>query len=340
VNIEYAVSREDVEAMYSYVWRHSWFFKRKVFLFPLCVSGTLLLIDFLVPWKVDATEVLIAVGPSLCLIFYLPFCAKFRAKPGSRTLSIDRLGIHTQIGQIKGDISWSKMAELFATEEHVFLLRRNLNGFAIPRRAFLDGLQRNEFVSLCQDCLKGGSSEAAAQRRARFVFGSGLAFLIIFSPWLYSFGWHLRHGELLEYRGQNFVVPNRWIADPKPQGRQGLTLRKWPVTVFDFLRFRWLTGSVSITPGLPLKNRTASEVEESFEKGFWTYPPGPPDGAVSGPVRRGAPPNDLFCMRYTPSGGAYPIVVECLWKQGSWNINVIADDSDVDTISTILGVTQ
>jgi YcxB-like protein len=45
---------------------------------------------------------------------------------------------------------WAKVDSLYVTDEHVFLIRKNMNGFAIPRRAFVDESQRKEFIRLCE----------------------------------------------------------------------------------------------------------------------------------------------------------------------------------------------
>jgi hypothetical protein len=96
-------------------------------------------------------DVAIALALALALPFLAPFIAELRPKRDKRTLSIDSTGLHAQIGARKGDVPWSRIADLFTTEEHIFILGRNLNGFCIPRLAFTNPLDREEFIRLCRD---------------------------------------------------------------------------------------------------------------------------------------------------------------------------------------------
>ena len=82
--------------------------------------------------------------------FVFPLILRLRTKKSKRTLSIQPDKLSTQIGKMSGDVPWAKMDSLYVTDEHVFLIRKNMNGFAIPRRAFVDEAQRDEFIRLCE----------------------------------------------------------------------------------------------------------------------------------------------------------------------------------------------
>ncbi|MFT4114644.1 hypothetical protein [Silvibacterium sp.] len=60
---------------------------------------------------------------------------------------------------------------------------------------------------------------------------------IYYAPVLMSFGWHLMHGQAVEYRGLRVTVPWGWTADLSlmkedfPANPQGITLEKPPKTL-------------------------------------------------------------------------------------------------------------
>ena len=172
-----------------------------------------------------------------------------------------------------------------------------------------------------------------AQKPALWVLGSLLALILIFSPSLYTFGWHLRYGSMLAYKGKRVPVPANWIADAEPQG---LTLTKLPSTLFFLFGFDWLRRWISISKFAPLRTQTLQEAEESFEKAFYTYPPAPPDAVLSGPIRMGTPPNDVFCMKATFARGAGPVILQCMLQQGTWNAHFVGEEKDVGTFYAVV----
>jgi hypothetical protein len=91
----------------------------------------------------------------LVFFFLFPLILRLRTKKDKRTLSIQPDKLSTRIGALSGDIPWAKMEKLYVTDEYVFLIRRNMNGFAIPRRAFVDDSQRSEFIRLSGQYLMG-----------------------------------------------------------------------------------------------------------------------------------------------------------------------------------------
>ena len=91
----------------------------------------------------------------LVFFFLFPLILRLRTKKDKRTLSIQPDKLSTRIGALSGDIPWAKMEKLYVTDEYVFLIRRNMNGFAIPRRAFVDDTHRSEFIRLSEQYLMG-----------------------------------------------------------------------------------------------------------------------------------------------------------------------------------------
>ena len=93
------------------------------------------------------------------IIFSLfPLILRLRTKKDKRTLLIQPDKLSTQIGKLTGEVPWANVDSLYVTDEHIFLIRKNMNGFAIPRRAFVDETQRKEFIRLCEDYIRAARS--------------------------------------------------------------------------------------------------------------------------------------------------------------------------------------
>jgi hypothetical protein len=164
-------------------------------------------------------------------------------------------------------------------------------------------------------------------KRTLWISALALTVWVIFLPSLYALGWHLRYGNALTYKGKLVPIPGNWIAEAQPQG---LTLTRAPATLFGYLGHDWILRWISIYKMPPLKNRPVREVEESFEKGFWTYTPGTTvDAVISGPIRLGVPPNDAFCMKATPTHHPGPISISCLVQNATWHANYMGGEQYV-----------
>jgi hypothetical protein len=159
-----------------------------------------------------------------------------------------------------------------------------------------------------------------------------LAALVIFGPSLYTMAWHLSHGGMVAYRGKRVPVPLGWTADPEPQG---LTLTKLPVTLLTLLELEWVSHRISISRLPPLRDQTVGEAEESFERIFWTYAPASDDAAVSGPIRLGASPHDIFCMKTLSR--RYGVQLNCLVEQASWVALFNGQERDEKTFYAVIG---
>jgi len=146
--IEFTATPKDVAALYYYTRNHSLKLALVAYGLPVALAG-LTLFESRSPghtltWA-DWTTALIW---GLVAFFLFPFILRLRTKKDKRTLSIQPDKLSTQIGARSGDITWDKFGELYVTDEYVFLIRKNMNGFAIPRGAFVDDSHRAEFIRL------------------------------------------------------------------------------------------------------------------------------------------------------------------------------------------------
>jgi hypothetical protein len=208
---EYTATPADVSALYDYCWKHAAYFRRRIILNAVLFGLFLIAISFSIQGTIHKDDIAIALAAAIALPFLAPFIAKLRTKKERRTLSIDSKGLHTQIGARKGNVPWSRIANLFATEEHIFILGRNLNGFCIPRNAFRNDLERDEFIRLCRDHSAEGRLSPYAKFRD-FLTPSTI-FCVGLVLFLYTYSRPL--GLLLYTKVQSRNAPEMWIV-PTP----------------------------------------------------------------------------------------------------------------------------
>jgi len=147
--IEYTAEPRDIAAFYSYTRKHSIKLAALSFGLPI-VAALFILATLRSPGHgLNPTDWIIALIWGTALYFLFPLILRLRTKKDKRTLSIQPDKLSTQIGRLSLDVPWASVEGLYVTNEHIFLIRRNMNGFAIPRRAFLDEAQRKEFIRQC-----------------------------------------------------------------------------------------------------------------------------------------------------------------------------------------------
>jgi hypothetical protein len=150
MTIEYTATQKDVSAAYSYAWKHSSYMRHRIYLLAAGFVLSDILLRYLGYGYITVRDCLYALGYGAAFVLILPYFLRLRTKRDKRTLSIDPVQISTQIGRLKGDVPWKKVESISVTGEHIFIVRRNLNSFAIPQRAFKSEVHRNEFAQLCQ----------------------------------------------------------------------------------------------------------------------------------------------------------------------------------------------
>lgn len=156
--IEYTPKPRDIAALYSYTRKHS-VKLALIFYGPPIVMALLILAER----RSTAHSLTLADWTSALIwgavfFFLFPLILRLRTKKDKRTLSIQPDKLSTQVGKLSGDVPWAKVDSLYVTDEHIFLIRGNMNGFAIPRRAFVDETQRKEFIRLCEQYIQAARS--------------------------------------------------------------------------------------------------------------------------------------------------------------------------------------
>lgn len=156
--IEYTATPKDVAALYSYTRKHSLKLALISYGLPIGLAIIVLVGRLSASHSLTLADWTIALIWGVVFFFAFPLILKLRTKKDKRTLSIQPDKLSTRIGKLSGDVPWTKVDRLYVTDEHIFVIRKNMNGFAIPRRAFGDDTQRGEFVRLCEQYIRAAKS--------------------------------------------------------------------------------------------------------------------------------------------------------------------------------------
>ena len=156
--IEYTAKPRDVAALYSYTRNHSLKLALVFYGWPIALALLVLSQRRSPNHPLTVADGFIALIWGVVFFFFFPLFLRLRTKKDKRTLSIQPDELSTQIGKRDGHVPWAKVDSLYVTDDHIFLIGKNLNGFAIPRRAFLDESQRKEFIRLCEQYIQAARS--------------------------------------------------------------------------------------------------------------------------------------------------------------------------------------
>lgn len=146
LEIRYTAQREDVGALLRYNLRRSprlWVVLLIVAVFPTGVATAASLISGRWP---RSGEIVFDLVLGVVLVAVMLLRAWARTKSDERVLSIGPEGIHTTIGKHSADVPWTRIASVDVTPEYIFITGKNVNGFAIPERAFASPAERTEFL--------------------------------------------------------------------------------------------------------------------------------------------------------------------------------------------------
>ena len=83
----------------------------------------------------------------LCCIALLPLWPQFRFKPQVRTLELDESGFTTSIGRLNGSRRWFEIQAVRDDGNTLVITGRNGSAMIIPRRAFGEGVDRQQLVA-------------------------------------------------------------------------------------------------------------------------------------------------------------------------------------------------
>ena len=101
------------------------------------------------PWVLGAVAGLVGIA-AMAATPLLAF------KPRERVLVVDANGLTTTIGSRSGALGWADIDAIDESADCIHIVRRNLNTFVVPRRAFESEGRRDEFLRAAQAWLAAG----------------------------------------------------------------------------------------------------------------------------------------------------------------------------------------
>jgi hypothetical protein len=146
MKIEYALTRGEIARGFFLSLQKSPKFRRTVLIYALAVGAFYLILRMFRPPVPSLRDLLIACAWSVGIFFFMPTWLFFRAKTARRTVVTSSEGIYTEIGKMRGQIPWNKIATVTDAGRYVLVIRRNGNSFYIPDRAFTGSAPRDEFL--------------------------------------------------------------------------------------------------------------------------------------------------------------------------------------------------
>ena len=114
-------------------------------------SGAYVVVKLATSGGIGIQDVVLAAVLFVGLACLMPVFLIVRTKTVERVLSIDEDGIKTTIGMMRGEIPWSKVAAIEATEQQILFIGTTPNFFAIPSRAFDQASDRKDFVDIARN---------------------------------------------------------------------------------------------------------------------------------------------------------------------------------------------
>jgi hypothetical protein len=103
------------------------------------------------------TRVLISVLAGAASILYYALFPLVSFKGDQRVLIANATGIQTTIGRKSGEITWAEVKSIEAIGNRTHIVRKNLNTFIVPARAFSSQQEANKFFETVTVWHKGRS---------------------------------------------------------------------------------------------------------------------------------------------------------------------------------------
>lgn len=150
MNIQYEPSKADTRAGLAHCWSTVTGF-RSLVLFIGAIGAVL---GFSLAYSTTHAVTVFSAIASIVFAVGMPWLLRRQliasTKSGVRRLAIDRDGITTEIGHLSGALSWSQVLRIDANADHVFIIGKTFNFFALPIAAFTDDEERKEFIRRAQ----------------------------------------------------------------------------------------------------------------------------------------------------------------------------------------------
>jgi hypothetical protein len=138
IKLTYSTTRRELATWYWRMW------KKKLWKFHAAFLVTSIAVVALTAghWPPSVMDFVRGIAVAVAVIAALIFFPQIMFKPEVRTLSFDKNGLRTKIGKKNGSVSWQEIESITDSEDTIVILRRNLNAFLVPQRAFQSDQER------------------------------------------------------------------------------------------------------------------------------------------------------------------------------------------------------
>jgi hypothetical protein len=150
--LRYSSSRAEVMRLYGRHWRARLWRSHLAMLVAATVGvGAVLSVGHggPLPWMIGALAGLVGIV-TLAAVPLVAF------KPQQRLLVVGANGLTTTIGSRSGALGWADIEAIDESADCIHIVRKNLNTFVVPRRAFDSDMRRDEFLRATQAWLAAG----------------------------------------------------------------------------------------------------------------------------------------------------------------------------------------
>jgi YcxB-like protein len=150
MTIEYALTRTEIVQGFFRSLASSPKYLLTILLYALTMSGIVLVSRGAFSRSLTLTDAISAALAAGGFFIFLPAMLFIRGKTTRRSLTASSEGMSTEIGSLKGQISWRKVKVIVGTDRYVLVSCANGNAFFIPSRAFSSPEYQAEFVAKIQ----------------------------------------------------------------------------------------------------------------------------------------------------------------------------------------------
>ncbi|TAK90904.1 MAG: YcxB family protein [Burkholderiaceae bacterium] len=150
--LTYSSSRAEVMRLYWRLWKAR-LWRVHLVVFSISAFGAYTLLEGHETFQGRLVGSALAGAACIALFIAYPLLA---FKSQSRVVVVNEVGISTSIGTKHGALAWSDVQSIERTSECVYIIRKTLNAYIIPNRAFKSNAEANEFFRAISSWLRPG----------------------------------------------------------------------------------------------------------------------------------------------------------------------------------------
>lgn len=147
LTVEYALTRFEILRSFLHSVADSPKYQGTILLYSGAIGVIRLLLPTTLSRSLTSKDAIGAVAWAVGFLVFIPLWTFIRGKTATRTLTVSRGGISTEIGRLRAQIPWEKVRVVTDTPRFVLIARTSGNAFFIPHRAFSGPEHRDHFLA-------------------------------------------------------------------------------------------------------------------------------------------------------------------------------------------------